>query len=134
MVKTIEFGDKKVEFSTSFAWAFIYKNQFKQDPAKVMMPTIRKINSADLDEEAQAIALYEELGFVGIVQIAWAMAKLCNRTLPEPLEWVKSFGDDFAPLDLVMELIPEAIESCFVSKNFQAPNQETEEEQKENQK
>lgn len=128
MVKTITFGDKEIKFSTCFAWAFIYKSQFKADPAKYLIPAIRRMSLADMDEDAQAMAMYEELGFVGIVQIAWSMAKLCDKSIAEPMEWVESFGDDFGALDLVLELIPEAIESCFSSKNLAAPTpQETDE-------
>ena len=130
MVKTLNFGDKQVQFSTSFAWAFAYKSQFGQDPAKVFMPAIKKImllgadKNAETDEqeEAQAYVLYEELGFTGIAQIAWAMAKLCDRNLPDVMTWISSFGDDFEPLTLVTDLIPEAIESCFTSKNLETPS------------
>jgi hypothetical protein len=130
MIKTIEFGDKTVNFSTSFAWAFAYKSQFGQDPARVFMPAIQKALLLAANEEAEnedqetikAIILYEELGFTGIVQIAWAMAKLCDKNLPDPMTWVLSFGDDFNALDLVTDLIPAAIESCFASKKFEAPS------------
>lgn len=138
MVKTLKFGEKEVRFSTSFAWAFVFKNQFHQDPAKLLIPTIVKMDTQtsedgeQVSDEQQAMVLYEELGFTGIVQIAWSMAKLCDRNIPEPIEWVLSFGEDFGALDLVLELMPEAIESCFSTKNSMAPNltKELEEEQK----
>ena len=129
MVKTIKFGDKEIKFSTCFAWAFIYKSQFKADPAKYLIPAIRRMSMADMDEDAQAMAMYEELGFVGIVQIAWSMATLCDQSIAEPMEWVESFGDDFGAFDLVLELIPEAIESCFSSKNLVAPTPEQKDEE-----
>lgn len=130
MVKTLTFGDKQVQFSTSFAWAFAYKSQFGADPAKIFMPAIKKImllgadKPAEDDEQAeeQAIVLYEEMGFTGITQVAWAMAKLCDRNLPDPITWIQSFGDDFEALTIVTELIPEAIESCFTSKNLETPS------------
>ena len=108
MVKTLTFGDKQVQFSTSFAWAFAYKSQFGADPAKIFMPAIKKImllgadKPAENDEQAeeQAIILYEEMGFTGI----------------------QSFGDDFEALTIVTELIPDAIESCFTSKNLETPS------------
>ena len=135
MIKTLQFGDKSVQFSTSFAWTFIYKSQFKKDAARVLMPTIQKVFSISGDTEAeeedqgavQAIALYEELGFTGIAEIAWAMARLCDKTIPEPVQWIESFGDDFSPLDIVTEIITEAITSCFASKNQMTPplDQET---------
>ena len=128
MIKTLTFGDKTVQFSTSFAWCFVYKSQFGQDPARVFMPAIRKIT--DQGDEGAASAIYEEIGLVGVVQIAWAMAKLCDKQLPDPMTWVSSFGDDFAALDIVTELIPEAIQSCFSSKNLNPLPQKAPEEEK----
>ena len=130
MVKTLTFGDKQVQFSTSFAWAFAYKSQFGQDPAKIFMPAIKKAMLIGADkpaeteeqEEAQAFVLYEEMGFTGITQVAWAMAKLCDKNLPDPMTWIQSFGDDFEALTIVTELIPDAIESCFASKNSPTPS------------
>lgn len=136
MIKTIAFGEKNVKFCTSFAWVFVYKNQFGHDPVKILMPAIQKMSVLFEDETAnemeQAVALYEELGFNGIAQIAWAMAKLCDRTMPEPLEWIMTFGDDFEPLTIMIELIPEVITSCFASKNPQTPEMTTGEKMNEN--
>lgn len=123
MIKTLKFGDKDVQFSTSFAWCFIYKNQFGTDPAKIFMPSIKKITRNDMEDMDMAVAIYEEMGFVGITQVAWAMAKLANKSIPDPLTWVQSFGDDFEALTLVTELIPDAIQSCFSSKNLETPPQ-----------
>ena len=124
MVKTLTFGDKQVQFSTSFAWAFAYKDQFKVDPSNIFMPAIKKILllGADKPAEEQTFILYEEMGFTGITQVAWAMAKLCDKNLPDPITWIQSFGDDFEALTIVTELIPDAIESCFTSKNLETPS------------
>lgn len=123
MIKTLTFGDKQVQFSTSFAWTFIYKSQFGKDAAKVLLPIIKKIYSEDVSEEDQAIYFWEELGFTGIAEIAWAMARLADKTIPEPGAWVLSFGDDFAAADLTTELLPEAVISCFSTKKSLAPIQ-----------
>ena len=130
MVKTVTFGEKQVQFSTSFAWAFAYKSQFGHDPAKIFMPAVQKIMLLGADQKAeseeaeteQVVILYEELGFTGIAQIAWSMAKLCDKSLPDPIAWIQSFGDDFEALTLVTELIPEAIDSVFSSKNLETPS------------
>ena len=124
MVKTLTFGDKQVQFSTSFSWAFAYKDQFRVDPSKIFMPAIKKILllGADKPAEEQTFILYEEMGFTGITQVAWAMAKLCDKNLPDPITWIQSFGDDFEALTIVTELIPDAIESCFTSKNLETPS------------
>lgn len=123
MVKTLSFGEKEVQFSTSFAWTFIFKSQFGMDPAKILMPSIQRSFSNE-DPEAQAYMLFEQLGFVSIAQIAWSMAKLCDRSLPEPEKWIEEAGDNFPALDIVTDLLPEVIESCFSTKKAQAPDQE----------
>ena len=130
MIKTLMFGDKQVQFSTSFAWAFAYKSQFNHDPVRVLMPAIKKIMFLGADEkmtdeeqeQLQALIVYEEMGFTGITQIAWAMAKLCDKNIPDPITWIQSFGDDFEPFTIVTELLPDAIESCFTSKNMETPS------------
>jgi hypothetical protein len=119
MIKTLRFGEKDVQFSTSFAWALRYKAQFGNDPVKILIPALKKLQNTA--EEDQAYAVYEELGVVGAAQIAWAMAQLVDRSIPDFDTWVASFGDDFDTLAIVQELLPAAIESCFSSKNLATP-------------
>lgn len=131
MIKTLQFGEKQVSFSTSFAWCFIYKAQFHKDPAQVLIPVTKQVTSMQTQQEkpkkkskAQeaednadyAYNLYELLGFVEIADIAWSMARLLDENIPEPIVWVASFGDDFDAMQIMLELIPEAIESCFSTK------------------
>lgn len=129
MIKTLDFGDKKVNFNTAFAWTFAYKAQFHQDPAKVLIPVVKKINDIN-DEESEddtkeaedlGMMLYEDLGFTGLAEIAWSMAKIADKDIPEPVTWVASYGDDFPMSDIVSDLIPEAVLSCFSSKKSSAP-------------
>lgn len=118
MIKTIHMGNKEVKFDTCFAWCFIYKSQFGKDPAQVLIPAIK-----DQTENAQenSYALIEKLGFTGITEIAWSMAKLANKKIAEPEEWVVKMGEDFEFIEILSELIPEAIESCFTTKKSKAP-------------
>jgi len=53
MIKTLQFGDKQVSFSTSFAWCFIYRSQFHRDPAQVLLPVARK--AAEMQDEYGAV-------------------------------------------------------------------------------
>ncbi|MBQ7676797.1 MAG: hypothetical protein IJT32_01050 [Lachnospiraceae bacterium] len=130
MVKTMQIGDREVTFSTAFAWAFIYKSQFGEDPVKTLMPTVKgvfsnpaieSIEDEEEKEREQVFALMDALGITGIAQIAWSMAKLADNTIPAPLPWIESFGDDFPVMDMVEELITEAIVSCFATKKSGAP-------------
>lgn len=130
MIKTLQFGEKDVVFSTSFAWAFVYKSQFGEDPIKTLLPTVRgvfnnpeieAIEDEELKEQEQVFALMDALGITGVAQIAWAMAKLADNSIQPPLPWIASFGDDFPVMDLLTELVTEAITSCFASKKSGAP-------------
>lgn len=120
MIKTIKFGEKEVKFSTAFMWAFKYKAQFKRDPANAILPVFKEQTEESTDED-MGMALLECLGFIGLVQIAWSMAALCDKDIPEPEAWVESLGDDFEVMELLSEIIPEAIDSLFATKKYQPP-------------
>lgn len=119
MIKTLKFGEKEVTFSTNFAWVFIYKSQFGKDAAKIIIPVVQDIYGGDT--ENAGFQFYEELGFTGIAEIAWSMAKLADNTVPDPVHWISGFGDDFDINAISTELLPDAIESMFTSKNQSAP-------------
>lgn len=123
MIKTITFGEKDVRFSTAFAWTFTYKSQFGHDPMKLLIPAIRRIDQLPegATSEDQAYILFEDLGVTGIVQIAWAMAKLCDPSIPDPLGWVDLLGEDLDVGALIGELVVDAIQSCFSTKKSNAP-------------
>lgn len=128
MLKTFQFGDKSVTFSTSFAWTLIYKSQFGRDALPILIPIIRetantkkKPDEKKPDENELAMTFLERLGFSGVVEIAWSAARLVDSNIPDPLTWVASFGDDFEPLDVISDLFPDLILSCFASKKSKAP-------------
>lgn len=119
MIKTLKFGEKSVNFSTSFAWCFVYKGQTGRDPAKDLLPVFSRIQSDDITTDDEAAEIYlSEVGFTGIATIAWSMAKLCDHSIPDPITWIVSFGDDFDLKTVLSELIPDALISCFTSKNL----------------
>lgn len=118
MIKTLTLGTRTVSFSTSFAWCFVYKAQTGRDPAADLMPALQQIQAEDIktDEEA-AVAYLSVVGVTGIATIAWSMAKLCDQSLPDPIHWVEDLGDDFDLNAIIRDLIPDALISCFASKN-----------------
>ena len=129
MIKTLQFGEKQVSFSTNFAWCIEYKSQFHRDPAQVLIPATKVINGVyakqteggQKTEDDFGYQLYEALGVVEIANIDWSMARLVDKSIPGPEEWVESFGDDFGTEELLVELMPEAINSCFTTKKSKAP-------------
>ena len=122
MIKTIELGGQNVAFNTSFAWTFIYKSQFGEDPTRVLIPAIQKANTGSETTQDSGLQLLEELGFMGTCRIAWSMAKLANKETSEFFEWINGFGDEFYFMDIFEEIISEAITSCFASKKAKTPD------------
>lgn len=121
MLKTLQFGDKSVTFSTSFAWTLIYKSQFGRDALPIFIPIIRETANTKKKKSELAMTFLERLGFSGVVEIAWSAARLVDSNIPDHLTWVASFGDDFEPLDVISDLFPDLILSCFASKKSKAP-------------
>ena len=109
MLKTLQFGDKSVTFSTSFAWTLIYKSQFGRDALPILIPIIRETANTKKKPDESELAM------------TWSAARLVDFNIPDPLTWVASFGDDFEPLDVISDLFPDLILSCFASKKSKAP-------------
>lgn len=122
MIKTLTFGDKQVSFSTSFSWTFFYEAQFHKDAAQVIVPVMKSVMSdTEASDEDSAYVFFEKLGFTGIANMAWAMARVLDQSIPDPITWVSSFGDDFDMTAIVNDLLPEAMLSCMTSKKSSVP-------------
>lgn len=119
MIKTLLFGEKQISFSTSFAWCFIYKSQFHKDPAQVVVPAAKQVMADGGINDPYNV--FEILGFVETANIAWSMARLANPDTPDPEAWITSLADDFDLTEIMINLIPDAIESCFSTKKSKAP-------------
>lgn len=121
MTKTLTFGDKDIQISTSLMWAVYYKVQFGEDPAKSIVPTVAKITAYNLTESDMVAAFMEEIGITGTLQITWAMAKAADRQILPFDAWVEKYGDDIEITDLMLDVIPDVITACFTSKKYTAP-------------
>lgn len=121
MIKTLTFGDKDIQISTSLMWSVYYKAQFGEDPAKSIVPTVAKITAYNLTESDMVAAFMEEIGITGTLQITWAMAKAADRQILPFDAWVEKYGDDIEITDLMLDVIPDVITACFSSKKYTAP-------------
>ena len=112
----IEFGEKKVEFSTCYAWALKYDSQFHRDAMKDIKPAFAG----------------EELDFTTTARIAWASAALCDSKIePDLIKWVESLGDDFTWEFINQEVVSNILQDSINSKKLNPPTQEEKEEKKE---
>lgn len=138
MIKTIKFDDDhSVEMSSNIGWLLTYRSQFGKDILPDLMPVIESLvtlaaslfdGSAELtvDEviakiDRDALSdLYlslSNLEFTTIINIAWALAKTADDSIPAPEEWVKQF--EVFPFDtLIIEMFKMIAESSVSTKNL----------------
>lgn len=139
MIKTIKL-DEGVELtlSNSNVWLYEYQDQFGHDILPDLMPLlgavlrlIENISEQGLSvKEAQEItkavageggydALIELAGLriTDLINIAWAMAKAADDSVPEPKKWLRSF--EAFPLDIVVpEVFAMAAQGAMSRKNW----------------
>ncbi len=109
MNQIMTFGEKTVEFSTSFAWAIKYSNQFHRDAMKDLAPALTG-NTTDLSMDT-------------VARIAWASAALCDKSIEPDLEkWIVSLGEDFNFENVVENIIGPVLESSITAKKSKAPS------------
>lgn len=128
MIFTINIDGKPVEFSNALIWQFKYKSQFKEDPTDFIIDALEATGKSGNDEQAAYIAAVKVIKFGRLANIAWAMAKAANNSIPAPPIWQASFKS-FPVLDIGIECLAYAIEGLTGEsepKNADAPgNSET---------
>lgn len=128
MIFTIDIDGKPVEFSNALIWQFKYKSQFKEDPTDFIIDALEATTKSNGDEQAAYLAAVKVVKFGRLANIAWAMAKAANNSIPAPPVWQASFTN-FPVLDIGIECLAYAIEGLTGEsepKNADAPeNSET---------
>lgn len=138
MIKTIKFdNDHSVEMSSNIGWLLTYRSQFGKDILPDLMPVIESlvtlaaslfdgsaeitadevIAKIDRDALSDLYLSLSNLEFTTIINIAWALAKTADDSIPAPEEWVKQF--DVFPFDtLIIEMFKMIAESSVSTKNW----------------
>ena len=116
MIKKLKYGEIELTVNTNMSWMRRYKNQFGIDPSKIFLPAIQ--SSMNANGEVDSYKVMEELGFVGMQDIAWAA---CANPGEDPDEWAERIGEEVSVIDVVQDIISLVIESSFSSKNSPAP-------------
>lgn len=114
-------GGKKIPLKSSAAFLYIYKNQFHEDPFKLL-----KQVTADYDPTNIFVPL-KNLDAVQIYNITWALAKCANHDLPDPMEFYLQ-NEDFKPFDYINEIMNIYLTSF--SSNVDVEETEAEEDEK----
>ena len=115
MEKTIYIDNRAVTFKSTGAFLLRYKAQFRRDALKDLVklePIIQKIDEAGTESASEML---EALDLDLFYNICWTMAKSADKTIPEPLEWLDSFGE-FPVLDIIADLMDVLTASISVSK------------------
>ena len=123
MIFTINIDGKPVEFSNALIWQFKYKSQFKEDPTDFIIDALEVTTKSNGDEQAAYLAAVKVVKFGRLANIAWAMAKAANNSIPAPPVWQASFKN-FPVLDIGIECLAYAIEGLTGEsepKNADAP-------------
>ncbi len=123
MIFTINIDGKPVEFSNALIWQFKYKSQFKEDPTDFIIDALEATDKSCNDEQAAYMAAVKVIKFGRLANIAWAMAKAANNSIPAPPVWQSSFKS-FPVLDIGIECLAYAIEGLTGEsepKNADAP-------------
>lgn len=127
MIFTINIDGKPVEFSNALIWQFKYKSQFKEDPTDFIIDALAVTSQfegkTEEEERAAYLAAVKVIKFGRLANIAWAMAKAANNSIPAPPVWQASFKS-FPVLDIGIECLAYAIEGLTGEsepKNADAP-------------
>lgn len=129
MEKTLVIDGKEVKFKSGASFARIYKTQFGRDILTVIMPLLSE-TLKNLDEVfenpkitpsvmATVLDGVYSLELIDVQNIIWSMAKLADKSIPEPEKWEEQF-DEFPVFDIAKELLEIFIPSLVTKKKFLA--------------
>ncbi len=121
MEKTLNIGGKNVTFKCTAGTLLRYKQEFGKeflaDAAELMKfedsKTKKKVESSDGKITFKDEYDFTKLNLELIYNLAWAMAKTADNSIPDPLMWLDGF--DTFPLDTIapdlMELLEHTLQS-----------------------
>lgn len=131
MKKEFTIDGRPVEFNSSNGWLYLYEEQFGHDILPDLMPALEAIlitvaNATgraeeggfllDIDTETigEVVATLSGMEITTLINIAWALAKNADDTIPGPRRWVNQF--DTFPVDELGPKMLELILNSSVSK------------------
>lgn len=150
MLKTINLGGgREIRLSSRNSWLFEYRDQFGQDIIPALMPALIGISKGiaafykeagsfeEVKEEHIAALIEDDIltdmgihltatgGATGIYEIAWAMAKAADPTIPDPRTWIREIegsdeeeDEELPLLDIITPAVFELLFKGVTSANF----------------
>lgn len=106
MEKTLTIDGRQVAFRSSGAFLLRYKAQFGRDPFQDVFRLQKAIRK---DRNGKPIlGNISALDLTIFYNLAWTLAKTADKTIPEPMDWLDSFGT--FPLSEIMPEIMDLIQ------------------------
>lgn len=122
MIFTINIDGKPIEFSNALSWQFKYRSQFKEDPTGFIVDAL-EATTKQKDEQKAYLEAVKVITFGRLANIAWAMAKAADNSVPTPPVWQAQF-EKFPVLEIGIECLAYAIQGLTGDsepKNAEAP-------------
>ncbi|HHT7172083.1 TPA: hypothetical protein ACTZ3H_002775 [Bacillus cereus] len=118
MEKTIVIDDKNVLLKSTAGTAIRYKSQFRRDMfADILsLGVLSSLLSSNGEQENIDLsqADFSKLDFEVIYNLVWAFAKTADKSVPDPLSWLDTFGE--FPIAEIITEIQDLIKSTVQSK------------------
>lgn len=131
MIKTITFGDSKVEVNNNNGWMYDYKERFGEDFLQTVWPVIFSAMEAISISGSGAIELQKAEAIKAVItgistsielttlsNILWSMAHYQDESIPGPREWLRELDpvtfDEAGP-----QVLETILEACVSKKKVE---------------
>ena len=112
MEKTVVIDGRDVKFKSTGALPMRYKAQFGRDFFQDLFKMQAVVDAKN--KKKPTLEDIEKLDFDTFYKIIWTLAKTADKSIPEPMEWLDTFGE-FPIMDILTEVM-DMIESTIQAK------------------
>ena len=123
MIKTITLDEgKEIRLSDSAAFLLVYKAQFGREPIQDLLK-VQQAFTVKEGEELDTLDAMQKFDMEIIYNIAWALAKVGNTTIKDPVKFYSEFGD-FKPIEHINDILDMALRSLSPSFSLEIEEEE----------
>lgn len=123
MIKTITLDEgKEIRLSDSAAFLLVYKAQFGREPIQDLLK-VQQAFTVKEGEELDTLDAMQRFDMEIIYNIAWALAKVGNTTMKDPIKFYSEFGD-FKPIEHINDILDMALRSLSPSFSLEIEEEE----------
>lgn len=123
MIKTITLDEgKEIRLSDSAAFLLVYKAQFGREPIQDLLK-VQQAFTVKEGEELDTLDAMQKFDMEIIYNIAWALAKVGNTAIKDPIKFYSEFGD-FKPIEHINDILDMALRSLSPSFSLEIEEEE----------